>query len=432
MDDQELPNSPRKKLKLEEPSSDGKPTDTATRSQPFAEAIPHNHTATTIHQINRSATMASKDIPNSDQTCSDTAHVSVIPAVVTESAAEDSHNHIRISGDLLEKKAADVSKAMSKVAGVAGNIYGGDKKEAACGITEFVSRDLLGFSGILKKRYAYGNAIIHVLANLYRYTDFLVNEILPSGEVVHLDNLKAPSKPHRNMEVSRNPGHTSSTNTTEQKTVSLEQNNEEQEQSSASPTTTSKNEAQTFPQPDTSKQEPSTLKPQANLSVVEDSQTIPQSMQGFDKNELVPASVKNQGNISPHKRVPPPTPYIPLSMQDLDGKRPEPKQEEATRRKEKVHIRQTSQGWVEFDKEKEDAIKKRKAEEDAAAGAQTEVATQMEDKRSEEGKDVPEPHELDLEQVQKASTQASWQAFAGSAPSNGFQVSSQSTRCNIC
>ena len=27
-------------------------------------------------------------------------------------------------------------------------------KEAACGITEFVSPDLLGFSGILKKRYA--------------------------------------------------------------------------------------------------------------------------------------------------------------------------------------------------------------------------------------------------------------------------------------
>lgn len=29
---------------------------------------------------------------------------------------------------------------------------------------------------------------------VHRYTDFLVNEILPSGEVVHLDNLKAPKK----------------------------------------------------------------------------------------------------------------------------------------------------------------------------------------------------------------------------------------------
>ncbi|KAL9103705.1 MAG: hypothetical protein Q9187_008978, partial [Circinaria calcarea] len=49
-------------------------------------------------------------------------------------------------------------------------------KEAEVGITEFVTPDLLGFTGILKKRY----------------TDFLVNEILPSGQVVHLDNLKAP------------------------------------------------------------------------------------------------------------------------------------------------------------------------------------------------------------------------------------------------
>lgn len=31
-------------------------------------------------------------------------------------------------------------------------------------------------------------------ANLFRYTDFLVNEILPSGVVVHLDNLKGPRK----------------------------------------------------------------------------------------------------------------------------------------------------------------------------------------------------------------------------------------------
>lgn len=31
-------------------------------------------------------------------------------------------------------------------------------------------------------------------ANLLRYTDFLVNEILPSGVVVHLDNLKDPRK----------------------------------------------------------------------------------------------------------------------------------------------------------------------------------------------------------------------------------------------
>ncbi|PGH30122.1 tRNA pseudouridine13 synthase [[Emmonsia] crescens] len=49
-------------------------------------------------------------------------------------------------------------------------------KEAEVGITDFVSPHLPGFSGILKKRY----------------TDFLVNEILPSGKVLHLKNLELP------------------------------------------------------------------------------------------------------------------------------------------------------------------------------------------------------------------------------------------------
>ncbi|GAQ10304.1 multisubstrate pseudouridine synthase 7 [Aspergillus lentulus] len=52
-------------------------------------------------------------------------------------------------------------------------------KEAEVGITEFVSSDNVGFSGVLKKRY----------------TDFLVNEILPSGEVLHLRNLNPPTSP---------------------------------------------------------------------------------------------------------------------------------------------------------------------------------------------------------------------------------------------
>ena len=51
-------------------------------------------------------------------------------------------------------------------------------KENECGITEYVGPDLPGFVGILKKRY----------------TDFLVNEILPNGQVTHLDNLKKPTK----------------------------------------------------------------------------------------------------------------------------------------------------------------------------------------------------------------------------------------------
>ncbi|GAB1217941.1 hypothetical protein ATERTT37_007184 [Aspergillus terreus] len=49
-------------------------------------------------------------------------------------------------------------------------------KEAEVGITEFVSADNEGFTGILKKRY----------------TDFLVNEILPSGQVLHLRSTDIP------------------------------------------------------------------------------------------------------------------------------------------------------------------------------------------------------------------------------------------------
>ncbi|PYH83100.1 putative pseudouridine synthase TruD/Pus7 [Aspergillus uvarum CBS 121591] len=47
------------------------------------------------------------------------------------------------------------------------------RREIEVGITGYVSADNVGFSGILKKRY----------------TDFLVNEIVPSGEVLHLQNV---------------------------------------------------------------------------------------------------------------------------------------------------------------------------------------------------------------------------------------------------
>ncbi|OCK84249.1 pseudouridine synthase-like protein TruD/Pus7 [Lepidopterella palustris CBS 459.81] len=51
------------------------------------------------------------------------------------------------------------------------------EKEIRAGITEYVSPENPGFTGILKQRY----------------TDFLVNEILPSGQVLHLENLSVPS-----------------------------------------------------------------------------------------------------------------------------------------------------------------------------------------------------------------------------------------------
>jgi len=51
------------------------------------------------------------------------------------------------------------------------------QKELKAGITAFVSPNTCGFSGVLKQRY----------------TDFLVNEILPNGEVLRLDSMKLRS-----------------------------------------------------------------------------------------------------------------------------------------------------------------------------------------------------------------------------------------------
>ncbi|KAL8711161.1 MAG: hypothetical protein Q9220_004306 [cf. Caloplaca sp. 1 TL-2023] len=62
-------------------------------------------------------------------------------------------------------------------------------KEVQCGITEYVNSDLPGFTGILKKRY----------------TDFLVNEILPNGQVIHLDNLKKPPNQTRLSQTASTP-----------------------------------------------------------------------------------------------------------------------------------------------------------------------------------------------------------------------------------
>jgi hypothetical protein len=54
-------------------------------------------------------------------------------------------------------------------------------KESEVGIIGYVSASSEGFTGILKKRY----------------TDFLVNEILPNGEVCHLRTTKAPKANRR-------------------------------------------------------------------------------------------------------------------------------------------------------------------------------------------------------------------------------------------
>ena len=266
-------------------------------------------------------------------------------------------------------------------------------------------------------------ATVDNLSNALRYTDFLVNEILPSGEVVHLDNVKAPRKPPQSTGLSKDAGGAFSEDTTGQGSeappVTLEQ-----AQPEPVPASPHKQQTQTIPQPVLSNPEPTPSKPEKDRSVTAVSQVVPQSMQGFDKYEQASnPHPDDQEKLPPHKRIPPPVPSIPKSMQDLDGEQPKPKQEKVTRRKEKVHIRQTSQGWVEFDKEKEDDAKKHKVEEDAASAVQPDDPAQTEDNQSEKTADASGLQEPHSDYVPKASTQASWQAYAHSAPTSSFQVS---------
>lgn len=442
MEESELPTSPRKKLKLQELSFGPTMADNAMEAPPeVMTGTPHHNPATTNNHPSEQSTIDSAHLPISSKESTtlgnlEAGQTSETPFAMPGFKLEDSHHHSEALSDLLSKQAVNASEAKSAIKDAADTLDDGYSKEAACGITEFVSPDLMGFSGILKKRYVFLMVTLNNLSHTRRYTDFLVNEILPSGEVVHLDNLKAPPKPPKNIGLLSNAREVPAVVSTEPKleapSATTKQATTEQEQAEPVPTTTSNDEKQTPQHPNTPYSAHPTPKLNDNSSTTEVPQAIPQSMQGFDKYELAPGPpIVDQEKISPHKRVPPPAPSIPLSMQDLSGETMEPKQEKASRRKEKVHIRQTSQGWVEFDKEKEDEAKKRKAEEDAAAGVEPENVTKVEDIKPEETADVPEPNQPNSEQVPKASTEASWQAFASSAPSSGFQVSSQTTQRDV-
>ena len=431
MEELEPPTSPRKKLKLQELSFGATMADSANLTESLPQvpevmtAIPEP--ATTGNQLSEQSTFDS--ISSKDSTTLNSLKAAPISETSFAMPGFTAEDHSKAVGAFRSIQAANASEAQPAVTDVIDLPDDGSSKEAACGITEFVRPNLISFSGILKKRYVFLIITLNNQVNMGRYTDFLVNEILPSGEVVHLDNLKAPPKPPRNIRPPKNASEVSSAfgteNTPKAPAAVIQQATTEHEQSGSAPTTTSSDEKHPLQKPDTSNPAHATPKLKENSSTTEAPQAVPQSMQGFDKYELAPTPpVDDQEKISPHKRVPPPVPSMPSSMQDLDDAKPETKQEKAPRRKEKVHIRQTSQGWVEFDKEKEDETKKRKAEEDAAAGVKPEDATKMEEIRPEEATDVPGFNQLNSEQVPKTSNEASWQAFASSAPS-GFQVSSQ-------
>ena len=295
-------------------------------------------------------------------------------------------------------------------------------------------------------------------AHWHRYTDFLVNEILPSGQVVHFDDDAQTSK--------RENKRTATSGLSKPVTKdSADQNKSQESRVEASaplatqpegnaglvasdlPTTEPTMEGSKISTPgdaatdykiapysdqpeetalertetklDTGTDSSTSLTPHKSDSQITPS--IPISMQDFEAPVPPVAPVPKTENVAPHMRIPPPAPSVPMSMRDPDTSQVKAG---APRIKETVRIRQTSQGWVEIDEKADQELKAVEGADNAStmdyeplekASAQTEVTKE------------PEVKEESFEKPVRRSTQASWQNFAQETSaeaeaSTGFQV----------
>ena len=264
------------------------------------------------------------------------------------------------------------------------------------------------------------------LSKSRRYTDFLVNEILPSGEVVHLTTLRA---------LKREQKHKPSDGISSAATIKPKPQNQAGPSEQKSDTTKHEPIDQT---PERvlipiKKEEPLTDLEQGSRSINKEAnedgigQSLPSVKQEQTETDthldttppkhepslpLPNSDVDQPKRISPHQRILATSSPLSINMQDHESKQPET----PTRKKTKVLIRQTSSGWVEVDQEQEKELEKKKAED---AGVKRDESppedSVKEEPRPDEGK--PEP---------KTSTQAQWQAFASAQPTargaTNFQV----------
>lgn len=158
MEDPELPTSPRKKLKLEELSFGATMADGAADSLPEVPqamtAIPHHDTAATENQLSEQPTIDSADITKESTTLDSVkaAQTSETSSAMPGFKVDDWRNHSAALSAFRSIQAANASEAQPVTTDVADTPDDGSSKEAACGITEFVCPNLIGFSGILKKR----------------------------------------------------------------------------------------------------------------------------------------------------------------------------------------------------------------------------------------------------------------------------------------
>lgn len=162
MDLSDDPGSPRKKLKYEAPFFDGSAMDISSTDENVT-TLEGNIVPTLTTMDHTLETEAQQKPPNTP------THHS-LPATKASKNSTDGMTSLISTSESADEHS---------------------NKEKACGITEFVSSSVPGFSGVLKKRY----------------TDFLVNEILPSGEVVHLTSLKPLKKEKPSNDVAKKTLH---------------------------------------------------------------------------------------------------------------------------------------------------------------------------------------------------------------------------------
>lgn len=222
--------------------------------------------------------------------------------------------------------------------------------------------------------------------DLRRYTDFLVNEILPSGTVVHLDSLKRPSG---GVQVNQ-------TNTAEVTPSKLVENTLGLSSVPAQATATSeKNE-------DLEPQTVSNLVPEETLSPADE----------VDGGVMIPKTqVTESSGISENQ------------ASATEKKSLELENSEFLRKREKVLLRQTSLGLIEVTDQNEaklllaemEASHSRNKDKISKQDLQTVQKGSLADNESQEEKETPQQR-----QELKDSSLSEWQAFA-QAPKS-FQV----------
>ena len=248
---------------------------------------------------------------------------------------------------------------------------------------------------------------------------------MPSGEVVHLTNLRAPKREQKHepsngitsaaVNASQSQGHVGPL---EQRSGTVKQETVDQ-----TPEGVSARSKQEEPRKDLEKGFQS-IQQEANadgtgrslLSVKHEEIDIDTHLDATQPKPeaslpLPKSDVDQPERVSPHKRIlatSTPTP----SMQDHESQ----ELETPTRKRTKVIIRQTSRGWVEVDQEQEDELAKKAAED----------ASVQRDEPPPENPVKEEAQPAEVRYEPKSSTLAQWQAFAGANSSGkvatGFQV----------